>query len=216
MDALVLVGGRGSRLAPWPAPKTLLPINGVPIVHRLLAHVASHVDRIIICVGYRASDVRAALAHQTVVPRDQILFSDAGENVSMAARLLQAREEHNVVSRALVLYGDELADVDIGALVRAHEKSSKSGVTFVGHRQALPFGVARRSWYDNWRVWQNEEVLVNIGYVLVEPACWSSMCVDDGLADFINRMGAECYIHEGKRATINSLSDLTTAEEVWR
>ncbi|MDP3768601.1 MAG: NTP transferase domain-containing protein [Dehalococcoidia bacterium] len=214
MDALILAGGKGSRLSPWPAPKTLLPIAGVPMIERILRHLEDGgISRAIICTGYRAGDVEAAVNRRT--GKIAVLPSNAGEDAPMGARLLRAREEHGIKGRVLVLYGDELSDMSIHTLVWFHE-ASLARMTFVGHRYRLPFGVVERT-----RIRDDEEVTVNIGLALAEPDCWAELRTEDGLSDWINRIGARegavaCWRHNGKRATVNSLADLAYAEEVWR
>jgi mannose-1-phosphate guanylyltransferase len=55
MKAVVLVGGEGTRLRPLTlsAPKQMLPIVGVPMIERVLAHLVSHgVDEAILSMGY--------------------------------------------------------------------------------------------------------------------------------------------------------------------
>ena len=204
MDALILAGGKGSRLAPWPAPKALLPINGVPTIQRLLDHVSPHVERTIVCIGYRGRDVRAALRGE---PR--ISFSDAGGDAPMGARLLVARREWAIDGRAIVLYGDEIANVDIPALVGAHEQSG-ADLTFTAWQHVLPFGVVEGAQIVE------RSVYMNIGFVVADPAAWEFIRAEDGLSDWVNRVAKRsCFIHPGKRSTVNTLVDLRAAEKVW-
>ena len=63
-DAIVLVAGRGSRLAPITdsMPKCLIELDGQPLVVRLLRQlVDAGVHRAWLVVGYRGDDIRAAL-----------------------------------------------------------------------------------------------------------------------------------------------------------
>lgn len=213
MNALILAGGRGSRLAPWPAPKCLLPVNGVSILQRLLNHVAT--DRMIICTGYRAADVERSMKEH-VWTDPQVKFSNAGEYVPMGARLLAARPLTDG-GRVLVCYGDELADVDIKRLLTAH---GSNAVTFTAMNVKIPGGVVDMKGASA-RIVEGREMLMNIGFVIVEPLCWKYLKPDDGLSDWINHIGFNSpssvgvYHHEGRRATINSLADLERAEEVW-
>jgi mannose-1-phosphate guanylyltransferase len=55
MKAVVLVGGEGTRLRPLTltTPKQMLPIVGVPMLERVLAHLGAHgVDEAILSLGY--------------------------------------------------------------------------------------------------------------------------------------------------------------------
>ena len=63
MKAVVLVGGEGTRLRPltYTTPKQLLPIVEVPLLERVLAHLAAAgVDEAILSLGYRPDAFAAA------------------------------------------------------------------------------------------------------------------------------------------------------------
>ena len=212
LTAMILAGGKGSRLSPWPAPKCLMPILGIPILYRIIDHVAPHVDLMVVCVGYRAGDVRAA----TPKTAPNLLVSDAGEGATMCERLLRAREEYEIAGRILVLYGDELADVDIPRLLAQHG-SDKTAMTMTGCKYRLPFGVVESDGFI-----QDEcDVLVNIGFAVIEPIVWGVIAGCKGLSEMFNRVAwtdheTHIYEHRGRRATINSPADIAAAEEVWK
>mgnify|MGYP001560621238 CR=1 FL=1 len=216
MNAVILAGGKGSRLAPFVAPKSLLPINGVPIIQRILKHLLvkhSVFERAIICTGYRAADVRAAVAEHNWGTR--VAFSDAGEDATMGERLSRFKGE-----RIVVVYGDELADVDLVKLLERHGGYGRA-MTFTVAEQAVPGGVV--DWGGGVvKIAEDTKSTVNIGFVVVEPDAWKHLEEKDGLWAWINRMssrepaGVGTYLHTGLRATVNSLIDLKSAEEMWR
>ena len=56
VQAVVLVGGEGTRLRPLTltTPKQMLPVGGRPMIERVLAHLAGHgVDEVVLSLGYR-------------------------------------------------------------------------------------------------------------------------------------------------------------------
>lgn len=56
MIAVVLVGGEGTRLRPltYTTPKQLLPIVEVPMLERVLGHLAAHgTTEAVLSLGYR-------------------------------------------------------------------------------------------------------------------------------------------------------------------
>lgn len=70
-DAIVLVAGRGSRLAPLTdsMPKCLVDIDGEPLVIRLLRQLRrAGVERAWLVIGYRGDDIRSALEGITDLP----------------------------------------------------------------------------------------------------------------------------------------------------
>ena len=122
IDAVVLVGGRGTRLGPYTAvlPKPLVPIGDMPVLEILVRRLrASGVRRIVMAVGHLASLIRA-------------FFGD-GERFGMS---IEYSVEHEPLGTAgplslvsnlsdpfLVVNGDLLTDLDFEALVGAHRAS---------------------------------------------------------------------------------------------
>ena len=221
MNAIILAGGRGSRLVPWHAPKCLLPINGVSMLHRILDHVFPHTtvgSVVTICTGYRHGDVEAAL--KSWGAKDKIIkFSNAGEDATMGQRLLKARDTGE---RVLICYGDELADVDLVALLKKHEGAK---ATFAMTAAVIPGGsvtLYEVGLDDQGQpvIHENEKRWVNIGFAVMEAECWELLKPEDGLSDWINRVAEKypvhVFEHKGKRATVNSLADLEHAQEVWK
>ncbi len=228
MRAIVLAGGKGSRLAPWHTAKCLMPICGVSMIVRLLRHLVSETQEKIVCVGNFADHVRNALAGPIQGVSGSVgdhffpLFSDVGPAAAMGSRLLAARDSLLGAERErhIVCYGDELADVDIDALLKLHE-SKGAALPFTAARQVVPGGVVPAEDEDcRVEIIDNESHWVNIGFAVVEPQCWSLLKPEDGLSDWINRvaqtMNVRVHYHEGRRATVNSLADLEEAERVWR
>ena len=214
LTAIILAGGKGSRMAPWPAPKCLMPVKGTPIIHWIYRHLISQGDifeRIVVCTGYRADDVVSSMAGL------HVCFSSAGEDATMMERLFKARQEYKIEGPCLVLYGDELADVSVSYLSEDH-KNSKSLMTMTVWDYRLPFGVYEK--HNGGDINDRMRVKVNIGFALVEPEAWTYGHGCSGLSDFFNRLhympdgtsAVNVYEHTGKRVTINSLKELEEAE----
>lgn len=219
LDAIVLAGGRGTRLEPWHAPKCLIPVRGVTILQHLLEHLlvchGESVRRAVVCTGYRARDVESSVrAHGW--GEGEVALSALGEDARMGERLLAARLIAHP-GRALVCYGDELADVDVRALVAQHEEGGRA-VTFAAAEQRVSGGVVRDD-LGAPQIVEDSAVEINIGFAVVEPQCWGLLRPEDGLSDWINRAARRLpvgvYRHVGRRATVNTLADLRRAEEVW-
>ncbi len=222
MNAIILAGGKGSRLQPWHAPKCLLPINGVPMLHRIMRHLDASVEHTVICAGYRASDVKASLDR---FEHMSFGISNAGEDAAMGTRLLTARKFTDSLGRVIICYGDELVDIDISLLLQAHTANSAS-LTFVAAKTRVPGGAVVEDPYEEnvgkrTVIVEDQARWVNVGYAIVERECWLHLEQEDGLSDWINRVSRELghvfpFYFEGKRATVNSLADLQYAEQVWK
>ncbi|MCX6545115.1 MAG: sugar phosphate nucleotidyltransferase [Acidobacteria bacterium] len=122
LDAVVLVGGRGTRLAPYTAnlPKPLVPIGGMPVleilVHRL--HVGG-VGRIVMAVGHLSSLITAYFGDggRFKVPIEYSL-EDTPLGTAGPLSLVQ-----NLTDPFLVVNGDLLTDLDFRVMIKTHNAS---------------------------------------------------------------------------------------------
>jgi NDP-sugar pyrophosphorylase family protein len=121
IDAAILAGGLGTRVARslGDLPKAMAPAGGRPFLDHLLDWLyAQGVRRVVLCLGYGAG---AILAHLENYPcRDlEIVCAVEPEPLGTAGGIAYAR--HLLTGdAALVLNGDTLVDVDLGALVAAY------------------------------------------------------------------------------------------------
>jgi mannose-1-phosphate guanylyltransferase len=123
-EAVVLVGGRGTRLRPLTidTPKPMLPTAGVPFLMHLLARIReAGVDHVVLATSYRPElfargigDGAALGLHIDYVNEDEPLGTGGG--IRNAARLLQSLPGDPVV----ILNSDVLSSHDIAAQVVAH------------------------------------------------------------------------------------------------
>lgn len=127
MEAIVLVGGQGTRLRPLTihTPKPMLPAAGVPFLTHLLARArAAGVDHVVLATSYKAEvfaehfgDGSAlGLRVDFVTEREPLGTGGAIRNV--AERLESAPDDP-----VLVLNGDILSGHDLAAQVRVHRES---------------------------------------------------------------------------------------------
>ncbi len=119
MKAFVLAGGLGTRLRPrfGELPKSLAPIGGRPFLERPLAWLAVHgVREVVLCVGYGADAIRAAIGDGTALGV-RVAYSIEPEPLGTGGALRHAIE--HVDGPALVLNGDTLLECDPWWLERA-------------------------------------------------------------------------------------------------
>ena len=126
LTAILLCGGKGERLRPFTEslPKALVPLNDKPLLQHLLTYLqASGVSRFLVCAGYKAERIEEFLREHRP-PDCEIICLNSGD-VSMTDRILHARE--HVRGRALICYGDTLANVDLPDLITQHDESDALG-----------------------------------------------------------------------------------------
>ncbi len=124
MQALVLVGGEGTRLRPLTLtrPKPALPLVDRPFIRYIVDWVARHgVTDVVMACGFGADPLREVLGEgDGKGPR--IRYVEEPEPLGTAGPLRLAADEGLLGDRFLVLNGDLLTDLDLSALIRAHEE----------------------------------------------------------------------------------------------
>jgi NDP-sugar pyrophosphorylase family protein len=135
MKAVILAGGKGSRLAPYTKviPKPLMPIGDMPILEVLLRQVRrAGVDEFILSVGHMASLLRA--------------FFQEGEQLGTIIRYSYEEEPlgtagpltliEGLDQTFLVMNGDVLTTLDFGDLL-AHHRQSGAMVTIAMYNRQV-------------------------------------------------------------------------------
>src|SRR5579872_6676391 len=113
--AVILCGGKGERLRPFTEhlPKALVPLRGKPLLQHLMNYLSlSGITRFVLCVGYKAECIEQ-FVRESSRANWQVKCVNSGD-ASMTDRILDALPE--VPGRALICYGDILANLDLGAL----------------------------------------------------------------------------------------------------
>ena len=128
MEAIVLVGGQGTRLRPLTltTPKPMLPVANVPfITHQLLRLSAAGVTHVVLATSYRAEVFAAYLGDgaQLGLTIDYVTETDplgTGGGIRNASAALRGGPDAPVI----VLNGDVLSGHDIRAQVELHNASA--------------------------------------------------------------------------------------------
>src|SRR3954447_1685316 len=122
MQALVLVGGEGTRLRPltYTIPKPVLPLVDRPFIGYMIEWLAGHgVDEVVLACGFLPDKLREVLG-EGGVDGPRLLYVQEPDRRGTAGAIKFA-EEH-LQDRFLALNGDVLADLDLSALIDFHEQ----------------------------------------------------------------------------------------------
>jgi NDP-sugar pyrophosphorylase family protein len=220
MEALILGGGKAERLgdAAQGVPKPLVPVAGFPLAEYTVARlVDGGVTRVI--VACRAGDedafvnALAGLGAEIEAVGEQ---EPLGRGGGLRLAALQRREEGPV----LALNGDELLDVDFGALVAEHEES-RAAATIVVAQVNSPFGVVEVEEDGAITGFREAPLLdhwVNSGvYVLGEEALALLPQKGDHEQSTFPQLAGErrlhAHRHRGVWLTVNTPKDLRRAAE---
>lgn len=121
-QAILLAGGRGTRLRPFAAsfPKPLVPLGDRPVLEILIRRLRDRgFDRIILCVGHLAPLIQAYFQDGSRFGVS-IEYSLEPGPLGTAGPLAIL---HDLDSEFLVCNGDLLTDLDFMALMDAHRQS---------------------------------------------------------------------------------------------
>jgi len=135
MRAVILAGGRGSRLAPFTSvvPKPLLPVGDTPILEiiiRQLAHAGF--DHITLTLGWMSTYFHAFIAqHRSLSRLAKIDFVEEEQPTGTAGSLASVP---GLRGTFLVMNGDILSTLDYPALL-AHHHAQKGLLTIALHHK---------------------------------------------------------------------------------
>jgi mannose-1-phosphate guanylyltransferase len=125
MQAIVLVGGEGTRLRPLTLtqPKPALALVDRPMIRYMVDWLGHHdVDEVIMACGFRPEDLRMALGDR-VPGGPSIGYLEENEPLGTAGPVRLAADRGLLGERFMVLNGDVLTDLDLTALQRQHAET---------------------------------------------------------------------------------------------
>ncbi len=144
MQAVILVGGEGTRLRPLTStvPKPVVPLVDRPFIAYMLQWLAGHgVDDVIMSCGFLASGVRNVLGDGSRYGL-RLRFVEEPDPRGTAGALKYA--EPMLEERFLMLNGDVLTDIDLTAQIAQHERTgAKATLALVPVPDPSAYGVVR-------------------------------------------------------------------------
>ncbi|MFA9269518.1 MAG: glucose-1-phosphate cytidylyltransferase [Baekduiaceae bacterium] len=162
MKAVILAGGRGTRLAEETStrPKPMVEIGGKPILWHIMKQLSSHgVDEFVICLGYLGYVIKEWFANYTLHTSDvtfdmrtgeleihasttepwKVTLVETGEDTMTGGRLKRVLPYVEGEREIIFTYGDGIADVDLTALL-AHHRSQGVLATVTAVQPSGRFG----------------------------------------------------------------------------
>jgi mannose-1-phosphate guanylyltransferase len=121
---MVMAAGLGTRLRPltWEIPKPMVPVANRPVIEHILRLLREHgIEQVVANLHWFPKTIRGPLGDgsrlgvELTYQREEELLGTAGGVRNVASYLTAGEGE-----AFLVMAGDALTDVDLGALVQAH------------------------------------------------------------------------------------------------
>lgn len=143
MKAVILAGGKGTRLRPYTTviPKPLVPIGEKAIIEVLLTQLyKNNVDEIFVCVNHFAELIKAFLGDGKKYGI-KINYSLETTELGTVAPLKLLK---NLPDNFLVMNGDLLTDLNFGELYKYHmNKSANLTIATYSRDTKIDFGVIK-------------------------------------------------------------------------
>jgi dTDP-glucose pyrophosphorylase len=145
--AMVLAGGRGSRLMPMTAaiPKSMIEVAGRPILERILTHLVGFgIHRIALAVGYLSEPIEQHFGDgERFGCRIEYVREDPSTPLGTGGPLSTLADVYpDLADPVLVLNGDLITQFDVGSLLESHSATSAAvTIGVVTYTHEVPFGV---------------------------------------------------------------------------
>lgn len=213
MKVVILCGGKGTRAYPFTEylPKPMLPVDGSPIIVQVMRLFAAQGIRdFVLAAGHRKAVIVDYFDGK--YPEWKIDIRDTGEDTDTGGRILACRDV--LGDRFFATYADGLADVDLGALVRFHEKSGGL-VTITSVPLVSQYGTLGLDGEGRVNEFLEKPVLrehwINAGFFVMEKGVfdrWEGSNLERDVLPRLARSGhVFAYRHDGFFKSMDSYKD---------
>lgn len=245
MKAVILAGGRGSRISEETdiKPKPMVNIGGKPILWHLMKFYSAHgVNDFVICCGYlgyvikeyfanyflHTSDVTFDLENNSVEVHHKrtepwkVTLVDTGLDTMTGGRLKRVKDYLDANEDFCFTYGDGLSDIDLKSLFDHHKNSGKlSTVTAVqppGRFGALAF---ENDQLQGFREKPEGESWINGGFFVLNPKVIDYIDDDatiwerEPMENLVKDGEMSAFFHRGFFQPMDTLREKNYLEELW-
>lgn len=197
MIAVLLAGGKGTRLAPFTIslPKPLMPVGNHPILEILIKQLKeAGVNKVIICVGYLESLIRSYFGDGSKFGIE-IVYSSEDQPLGTAGpmKLIQSQ----LTDTFFFMNGDIFTDVDLREMYKFHKTNNATATIGLTRRTVdIDFGVIKideKSEFTEWKEKPTLEYLVSMGMYVFEPSVLKYLP-----GDFFNVPDLIIRLHDAK------------------
>ena len=222
MDAIILAGGKATRLgeAARGLPKALVPVAGHPLAAYQVAQLArAGVQRVIVSCAHGQEGL---FRQQLSGLGPEIVTAAETEPLGRGGGIRHAAAQREESGSVYVFNGDELQDVDLEALLDAHNRHA-AAATIVVAPLVSQFGVVELATGDRIAGFREAPRLphwVSAGVYVLGPEALARLPEHgDHEQSTFPELAAEGklygYRHEGLWITVNTPKDLQRAEAYY-
>lgn len=246
MQAVIFCGGKGTRISggDQAVKKELVEIGGRPILWHVMKILATYGCKdFILPLGYRGDLIRRYFLDYERMNRDvsfylsdtervcfwgenhegdwRVTLIDTGLESSKGERLRRVTP-YITSERFFLLYGDDVADINIAELVRFHLSHGKA-ITITGYQPAYQYGVVEvnpEGLITEYRQYPQLDHWINAGFMVIErnalDALQEGMDLEtEFLTHMVRRQQVMLYRHRGFWRSMNTFKDAQELNELW-
>jgi NDP-sugar pyrophosphorylase family protein len=173
MKAVILAGGKGTRLIPYSAvfPKPLVPIGDKPILDIVMRQLSYYgFNEVILSVGYLAELIQAYFQHSPVAIKTNLSFVKETKPLGTAGSLSLIPDPKEPF---LVMNGDILTTLNFAKLLNCHREKKPALTIAIKKREVkIDLGVIEvdeRNHLISYREKPTHNYLVSMGIYIYEP-----------------------------------------------
>ena len=248
MKVVILAGGLGTRLSEETdiRPKPMVEIGGRPIIWHIMKIYASHgFTDFVICLGYKGYFIKEYFAnyflHQTDITINlgsnqieyhksnsenwKITLIDTGKE-SMTGGRIKRIQPYIGDEPFMLTYGDGVADINIGELVRYHQSHGKhltvTSIQPSGRFGALELDDATGKVNSFYEKPKGDGVWINGGFFVCQPEVFdyirngdSTIWEQEPLQNIAKDGHLMGFRHEGFWSPMDTLKDKQDLNEMW-
>jgi mannose-1-phosphate guanylyltransferase/phosphomannomutase len=142
MKAVIMAGGEGTRLRPLTSnqPKPMMPIANRPMMEHIVELLKKHgFDEIVVTVAFQANAIRTYFGNGSEFGV-RMVYATEENPLGTAGSVRNAMDE--LTEPFLVISGDVLTDIDLGAIVDFHrERKAMVTIGLKAMENPLEFGI---------------------------------------------------------------------------
>jgi len=203
-------------------PKALVEIGGRPILwHVIGIYAAQGFEDFLLATGYLGEAVESFVAGETWPEGVEVACVDTGLDTPTGGRIARLGERLEG-GTFCATYADGVADVDLGALLDAHEGSGRLGTVTVVQPH-LQWGVAEIGDGDRVEGFVEKprsEHWINGGFFCFEPGVFDYLGEESVLErEPLQRLAAagqlHAYRHEGFWDCMDTYKDAVELNDLW-
>ncbi len=244
MKAVILAGGRGSRISEETSikPKPMIEIGEKPILWHIMKFYSAHgINDFVICCGYlgyvikeyfanyfvHTSDVTYDLAnnkvevhHQTTEPW-KVTLVDTGLDSMTGGRLKRVRQYLDDEDFCFT-YGDGLSDVNLTELLKFHKESGKlATVTAVQPPGRFGALILDSDAVKGFREKPEDGGWINGGFFVLNPQVIDYIENDDTIWErepmekLVEANQINAFLHDGFFQPMDTLREKNYLESLW-